>query len=297
MNRADISMTNTKTQSLRHTEKVNCLYYAVYPEIRKVEYVPYFYAEVRIDFNDVRTGLRETFSLNKALEIYSSTADLLWIKDMVQDVDPQKMVSSAPEGARIGSLPEYVDANFISHMETQFVQYLLRSFATELYRNSALNVYSNSGESGSEFIGRCSDLFDGPRRRELDLLQDVFKRRLEQLKEKYLVSEEAMGLERARIESQNKDIFSRYSDRIAGLFLVSRFASAQSVMSFHNSPGMSELEERLAALGIEAQNAIAKLINSYDDKARALDEYILHPNLKDIHFVRSCILWMPKKAA
>jgi hypothetical protein len=290
-------MTNIEPQSLRHTEKVKCLYYAVNPEIRNVEYVPYFYAEVRIDFNDVRTGLRETFSLNKALEIYSSTADLLWISDMVQDVDPQKMASSAPEGARFGSLPEYVDAKFISNMETQFVQYLLRSFATELYRNSALNVYSNSGESRTEFIGRCAELFDGPRRRELDLLQDVFKRRLEQLKEKYLISEEAMGLERARIESQNKDIFSRYSDRIAGLFLVSRFASGRSIEPFHNSPGMRELEERLVALGIEAQNAIANLTNSYDDKARGLDEYLLHPNLKDIHFVRSCILWMPKKAA
>jgi hypothetical protein len=290
-------MTNTEPQSLRHTEKVKSLYYAVHPEIREVEYVPYFYAEVRIDFNDVRTGLRETFSLNKALEIYSFTADLLWIKDMVQDVDPEKIGASMPEGARIGRLPEYVDVNFISHMETQFVQYLLRSFATELYRNSALNVYSNSGESRSEFIGRCAELFEGPRRRELDLLQDVFKRRLEQLKEKYLVSQESMGLERARIESQNRDIFSRYSDRISGLFLVSRFASGRAIEPFHNSPGMPELEERLGALGIEAQNAIARLTNSYDDKARALDECLLHPNLKDIHFVRSCILWMPRKAA
>jgi hypothetical protein len=297
MNRTDIPMTDIEPQSLRHTEKVKYLYYAVDPEIRKVEYVSYFYAEVRIDFNDVRTGFRETFSLNKALEIYSSTANLLWIKDMVQDVDPQKMVSSAPEGARFASLPEYVDATFIAHMETQFVQYLLRSFAAELYRNSALNVYSNPGESRSEFVGRCAELFDGPRRRELDLLQDVFKRRLDQLKEKYLVSEEAMGLERARIESQNRDIFSRYSDRIAGLFLVSRFASGRSIEPSHNSSGMLELEERLMALGIEAQNAIANLASFYDEKARALDEYLLHPNLKDIHFVRSCILWMPKKAA
>jgi hypothetical protein len=297
MKRADIPMTNIEIQSLRHTEKVKYLYYEVDPEIREVEYVPYFYTEVRIDFNDVRTGLRETFSLNKALEIYLPTADLLWIKDMVQDVDPQKMASSAPADARFSRLPEYVDSNYISHMETQFVQYLLRSFAIELYRNSALNVYSNSEESRSEFIGRCMELFDSPRRRELDRLHDVFIRRLEQLKEKYLISEESMGLEQARIESQNKDIFSNYSDRIAGLFLVGRFASDRSIETFHISPGRPELEERLVALGLEAQNAIANLTNSYEDKARALDEYLLHPNLKDIHFVRSCILWMPKKAA
>jgi hypothetical protein len=215
---------------------------------------------------------------------------------MVQDVDPQKMSSCAPEGVYFGSLPEYVDANFVSHMETQFLKYLLRSFAIEIYRNSVLNVYSNAGESRSEFIGRCMELLDAPMRRELDLLHDVFNRRLEQLREKYLVSEEAAGLEQARLESHNKDIFSRYSDSIAERFLFGQFTSGRSINPFHLSPGMPELEERLVTLGIEAQNAIANLANSYEEKACALDEYLLHPNLKDIHFVRSGVLWMPKKA-
>jgi hypothetical protein len=39
---------------------------------------------------------------------------------------------------------------------------------------------------------------------------------------------------------------------------------------------------------------ISKLSDSFNEKASAVDEYILHPNLKDIHLVRSCILWMPK---
>jgi hypothetical protein len=290
-------MANTDTPSLHPTEKVKYLYLAADPKIQSEEYVPYFYAEVRIDFNDVRTGLRETLSLNKAMEIHSFNTDLLWVKDMVQDIEMGNLTSYAPEGARFSSLPDYVDANYITYMETQFIQYLLRSFATELYRNSALNIYSNAGESRSEFIGRCMEFFDDLMRRELDLLQEVFKRRLEQLKGKYLASREFIGLESARIESQNKNMFSRYSDRIAEVFLLGRVASDRSIERFHISPGMHELEERLASLGMEAQNAISSLANSYEDKARALDEYLLHPNLKDIHFVRSCILWMPKKAA
>jgi hypothetical protein len=297
MNGLDTAMTNTETQPLCRTDKVKYMYFAADPEIRAIECIPYFYAEVRIDFNDVRTGLRETFSLNKAMEIHSPYADLAWIKDMVQDVDPQKISASAPDGVHCNRLPDFVDANFLSQMETQFIQYLLRFFVTHLYRNSALNVYSFSEESRSEFSARCMELFDAPMRRELDLLHDVFNRRLEQLKGKYLISEEPIGLEQSEIESLNKDIFSRYSDRIAELSLRGRFESAASIELFHVSPGMLDLEERLVALGIEAQNAIAKLNNSYQEKAHALDEYILHPNLKDIHFVRSCILWMPKKAA
>jgi hypothetical protein len=40
-----------------------------------------------------------------------------------------------------------------------------------------------------------------------------------------------------------------------------------------------------------------KLDDAYEEKARSLDEYNLHPNPKDIHFVRSGVLWMPKKVA
>ena len=51
------------------------------------------------------------------------------------------------------------------------------------------------------------------------------------------------------------------------------------------------------SLAVEAKEVIAELWDSYEEKARSVDEYILHPNLKDIHIVRSCILWIPAKAA
>ena len=262
-----------------------------------IEYFPYFHVEVRIDFNDVRTGLRETVSLNKALEIYSDNADLLWIDDMVRDVDADKTMPSPPDAVHLGLLPAFVNANFISRMETQFIQYVLRSFAVRLYRNSVLNVYSRSGESRAEFSGRCLELLNGPKREELDLLHEVFDRRLEQLKEKYLGMDESCGLEQTREEVQNKDIFSHYSEQIAELFLKAELLVHPPTASSRYLPQMQELEERLMALELEAQQAVAALGDVYEEKARSLDEYILHPNLKDIRFVRSGILWMPKKAA
>ncbi len=258
------------------------------------KYFPYFYVEARIDFNDVRTGLRATVSLSKALEIYSDSTDLLWIGDMVQDIDPQKIKTSVPDTALLESLPDFVDADFISRMETQFIQYLMRSFVTRLYRNADLNVYSLSGESRTEFSIRCLDLSSGAKRKELDLLYDVFNRRLEQLKGRYLGANEPPDLEQARVESRNKDIFSRYSERVAQLFFRSEPQADPLVGSAARSKGMQELEEQLFALEAEARQTVAKLKDSYEEKARSLDEYILHPNLKDIHFVRSCILWMPQ---
>ena len=289
---------NSQKEQQHPGSKVKHLYLATESQDGTgIEYLPYYYAEVKIDFNDVRTGFRETFDLSKAFEIYSNTADLLWAEDMVRDVDPQKLVSFIPGTIRSGELPGFVDADFISRMETQFIQYLLRSFTTRIFRNFALNIYSSSGESKSDFISRCRELCESPKRKELDRLYEVFSRRLEQTRQKYLSVIEPSDLEPSRTESKNRDIFSLYSERIGALFYQRESGSKQPEGPFHPPAGIQDMEEKLLSLEMEAQNTIAKLRESYEEKAQNLDEYILHPNLKDIHFVRSCILWMPEKAS
>jgi len=263
----------------------------------EIELIPFFCVEARIDFNDVRTGFRETVSLSKALEIYSTNADLLWTDDMVRDVNLLATTTSVPNGVRLGSLPDFIDANFLTRMENQFVQYLLRSFEARIYRNFDLNLYSFSGESRADFCRRCLELFDGQKRQELDRLHEVFNRKLEQIRQKYLSLAEPREFEEAKSEIRNKDAFSRFSERIAELFYMAELRMKPVPDPIQYSSGMQELEERLISLELEAHHASAALSDVYDEKARRIDEYTLHPNLKDIHFVRSCILWMPKGAA
>ena len=287
---------NSEQNLTRRLDSINNLYLVEETsESMGSTYFPYFYAEVRIDFNDVRTGFRETIRLSKALEIYSSQGDLLWVADMIRDVNSQTTSPVIPETAHLSGLPEFVDDAFISRMETQFVQYLLRSFVTLIYRNSVLNIYSYSGESQPEFAARCMDLFGEPMRRDLDQLRDIFNRRLEQFKEKYMLPDESAGMEMARHESQIRDIFAYYSERIIGLFLRGDLQPDAVHATIGRYPGVQELEERLIGMEGEAQRAVVELRESYEEKSRALDEYFLHPNLKDIQIVRSGILWIPQK--
>jgi len=290
--------TSAKGRQPNAAEKLKQLYQPV--EVSRghdTELTPFFCVEARVDFNDVRTGFRETVSLSKALEIYSSTADLLWTDDMIRDVDLVKTSSSAPSGIRLGILPDYVDANFLTRMENQFVQYLLRSFEAKIFRNFDLNLYSFPGESRSDFCRRCLELFDGPKRQELSKLHEVFNRKLEQAKQKYLGVAEPGELEQGKSGSLNRDAFSRCSERISELFYAAELIMKPASGPPQYSCGIRELEEKLFSLEVEAHQAIGDISASYDQKARAIDEYILHPNPKDIHFVRSCILWMPKGAA
>ena len=216
---------------------------------------------------------------------------------MIRDVDLAKASPSIPDGIHLGVLPEFVDADFLTQMENQFVQYLLRSFAAKIYRNFNLNLYSLSGESRDEFCNRCIELLDGAKRQELDRLHEVFNRKLEQTKGKYLSLTETGELEQAKSESRNKDAYSRCAERISEMFYMVELRVKPTADPAQFSPGMQELDERLLSLELEALQAISRLADSYDEKACAVDEYILHPNLKDIHFVKSCILWMATGAA
>jgi hypothetical protein len=293
-----MTSSNTKNTPSHTAEKLRQLYQIMEePYVQETELLPFFCVEARVDFNDVRTGFRETVSLSKALEIYSNNADLLWTDDMIRDVDLRKTSTGIPSGTRLGMLPDFVDPNFLARMENQFVQYLLRSFETRIYRNFDLNLYSFSGESKSDFHGRCRESFNSAKRQELDGLRDVINRKMEQLKQKYLGAAEIPELEQTKPESRNRDAFSRGLDRIAELFNSAEFALNPITALPQFSSSRQEFEERLQSVEWEAQQGIRSLLDSYEEKARAIDEYILHPNLKDVHFVRSCILWMPKGAS
>lgn len=260
-----------------------------------VEYVPFFHVEARIDFNDVRTGFSSMISLSNAIDLHSFSADLPLVEDMVRDIDLQNTSSSMPDSARLSRLPDFVDDGFMSQMETQFVRYLLNSFKSRVYRNFELDVYSNAGESLSGFTARCMELLDGARRHDSDNLQEVFNRKLGQIEQKYLNESSPDDFEVARMASRNRDIFSDYLEKIAELFLQSK--PVLNPDEDQKPRSSLELEERLMSLAVEAKEVIAELWDSYEEKARSVDEYILHANLKDIHIVRSCILWMPARAS
>ncbi len=287
-------MPQPKKQTSKSSDKISELFWCSEIPNPDSEFLPFFYAEARIDFNDVRTGFRETVSLKKALELLSDM-DLIWADDMIRDVDPDKIGIIAPESICLQTMPDFVDEQFISRMEAKLAQYLMRRFEAKVYRNSVLNIYSFPGELLNQFTNRCLDLLDGPMRQELASLHEVYNRKLAQIKQKYLDYEDDSGeFETAKLDSRNRDAISRISERIAELFLRAELSLRPAAGPFRNLQGAQELEERLLSLELESQQVIAKLWDSYMEKARAIDEYVLHPNLKDIHLVRSGILWMPK---
>jgi hypothetical protein len=268
------------------------------PDKTTVEYFPYIYIEAGIDFNDVRTGYRGAEKLARALKIFSGHAFAGWSAEIVQDANIGRIRASRPRASRLHPLPEFVDAEFIDTVKSRYIEHLTRTWKKLLYRSSDLNIYSGAGESREEFVVRCGEQFLAQMREELDQLRIIFNRKQEQLKEKYLGIDEVELPDSAAIlpEENDRNIYSRYAERIAAMFLNANFDSAAAETDIPRMDKTSELEERLIALTAEARRKIALLHESYDKRAERIDEYVLRLNLKNIHCERSCILWMPLRA-
>ncbi len=273
----------------------NLIWISENPEERKYIYVPHLYLESKIDLSDVRTGFNETYNINRAMEIPSDISEPFWDDDVVWEINPGKLATTVPEERSFKDLPEYVDGKYLAWIETQFIQYLLRAFKIKVYRNYNLDVYSFSGESLNDFIIRCVDLHKGMMYSEFDSVHGIFKRQLERLQQKYLRVEGAEELENFKTESYNRELFHRISERISALFLRTEFSIQHVDPPSESASRIHEMEERLWELHRQARNAVIRILDSYEEKIKSIDEYILHPAMKDIHFVSSCILWMPEQ--
>ncbi len=263
------------------------------PGERKGKYVPHLYLESKIDLNDVRTGFSESYNINRAVAIPSDMAEPYWDDDSVQEIDPKNLGTAVPQEGSFRDLPDYVDGQFIAWIETQFIQYLLRAFTIKVYRNYNLDMYSFSRESLNDFIIRCVDLYKGPIYREFDSVHEIFKRQLERLQQKYLSAAGTLEFEAFKTDSYHKELFHRISERVSGLFLRTEFSIQHFDPPSESASRIHELEERLWDLHRQARDAVTKILDSYEEKIKSIDEYILHPAMKDIHFVSSCFLWMP----
>lgn len=257
-------------------------------------FVPYLYLEAKIDFSDVRTGFRSSCNINRAVKIPAGRQEWFWDDGAAVEVDPDKLGSAVPEGASIADLPEFVDKSFLARIETRFVEYLLRVYSVEVYRNYSLGLYSSSGETLRDFIIRCADLYKGLMYGEFDSVHRVFLRRLERLQQKYLGTKDSEDLEKSQKDSSDRELFYRVSERISALFLRTEYSIQHVSLNSAQIFRKHELQERLRDLYLEARETVTRILDSYEGRIRSVDEYILHPTMKDIHFVTSSILWMPE---
>ncbi len=262
-------------------------------------WTPYFYLEARIDYADVRSGYHMTCEMNHVLDLQPYEDDLPLTRDMVRSVEPSSIQTTRPEQAKLLSLPVYITEDLLQRLETMYFSFLLRYAEAHVYRNSTLNIYSYPGETHNEFQLRCLDVFNESFRRELESLREVVNRRFERIEEKYIGRTRTGEFESDRRTSSARSTLHAVAERIAELFLRTELtlASADVRGARYPDPSRPDVVQSLEILEMDVRRDIHRLLNSYQENMRNIDEYVIHPGLKDLHLVRKCILWMPAGAA
>jgi hypothetical protein len=259
-----------------------------------VELTPRLYLEARVDYADVRSGLHETCTVGRVMQTALPDRGEAWTSDMLLAVDPAHIKQAPPPDASIGPSPDWFKPELVPTIESQFLEYLLRTFRVRVYRNFELNIYSRLNESLEEFRLRCAEMLSEPFRLALDAQHELFDRLLEQTKEKLTRVEEWAAFDTSRVVAQQRGDFRDFAERITSLFMHAEFTLVpQSTSRVFPKAAGTELNQSLASLELDARYAIGKVLSDYQQRASNIDEYIIHPNFRDIHLVRSCLLWMP----
>jgi hypothetical protein len=216
---------------------------------------------------------------------------------MVWSIDPSALQTVKPDWITLGAFPDYVNEETLAHIETLYLRYLLRHADARVLRNFALSVYSQPGESRQDFFARCVELLGEPFRSELEELREVVNRRLERMEQKYLCADRPGEFESDRRITQARSRFFAMAEGIAQLFLGAALTmeAGDGADRRFPDPTRPDLEQSLEALEIDARQDIRRLLGRYQERAGNIDEYIIHPGLRDLHLVRTCILWMPAK--
>jgi hypothetical protein len=274
--------------------KIKHLYFHPAYPMPSEEYVACLYVEAKIDYADVRSGCHVTSGLNSILDMVPLDGDLILTRDMVRPIDPAAIQSTKPENARLRKLPEFVTEDYLSRIESHYLSYLLRHAEMRLFRNFVLNAYSQPGETRSEFQGRCLEVFNETFRGDMDAMREVVNRRMERIEQKCLGQDNEGEFESDRWLAQARSKMHAVAEKIAELFLQTELTLDESALApQYPDPRRPDLDESLETLKMDVRMEIGRLVNSYQDKVRNIDEYIIHPNLRDLHLVRTCILWMP----
>lgn len=258
------------------------------------DWVAHYWFEARIDFADVRSGLMETCTVCRGLEICPLDDDVLWTKDMVVPLDLEVITPGAPPGGATRQLPGSVATETAQRLESRAALWLMRYFERRLYRNAELHTYSHPTESFEEFQLRCSDLLSESCRHVLDDVREQFERKLDRIKENYLRDERAGEFDRERVRSRVSSRIHDSSEHMTELFLSSGILADDPLPSHPPvGPGDPDYEEELRTLEAEACVAIARVLSDFRERARNIVDHVVHPTLRGVHVVRAGIVWLP----
>ncbi len=245
--------------------------------------LPSLLFQVKIDFQDVRTGCRISDDGYFRAE-WLPDAEMDWARDMVvrcgavefREIDPPRGLDW-PDGA-----------------EERMLGYLARHYRVRVWRNPEVGIYSLPAEEKAEFVQRCRDALLPERSARMKKLREIFHHRyfeLEQrLKEETLAGDEGTDFKQSRL-ARLESLFSEAKEGLSRWFVYDGNQLIGEDELTWELRGQPEFQERIDALMADFATGFNRICSEFEEKASRIDEYEIPINRGAIDILSTGILW------
>ncbi len=239
--------------------------------------------QVKIDFQDVRTGGR-IFDEGCFRAEWLPDAQMDWARDMVvrcddvdlREIDPPLRLQW-PDGA-----------------EERLLAFLARHYRVRVWRNPELGLYSSPGEEHTEFVQRCREALLAERNAPMRTLREIFHHRyfeLEQrLKTETLAGEEGSDLKQNRL-ARLESVLSEVKEGFNRWFVEEgnqQIRTDDLTREYRCEPGF---QERIDGLINDLAARFNRIVSEFEEKASRIDEYEIPINRGAVDVLFVGILW------
>lgn len=251
-------------------------------------YRPYVLAEAGITYDDPRIGVHQTVVRTLVAPIDPETFRVDWSASTPIDPDKLSLAAVPEESKRVARRSdEKIAAAAVEGEET------LRTFLQErerlhLWYNPTMSAYSEIGEDRDTFIRRCTEEANKAVGEHADRLEGTFRRRFDQMREQSERQQREVeaNTDEESPERRAHEVGFSWSQALYNI-TSGRPASSEEPQSVMEADYLG----KIAQLQKQWERELQALRDEQEQRARAVEEVMLMPQLRNIETLKYVVLW------
>jgi hypothetical protein len=274
-----------------------------------IVYQPHLYRSATVHFSSARAGADGNRKIRTLHRFTATGVD--WENEVALPAGIDEGTTEPVAGASFGDLPGFaMNAANYKQVEKDFAEMLYRNERAEVFSCPALKVWSKLGESEGDFRARLTHEAHEARDAAIDKLRGVVSKKISTLEGRLRTAEGQLTKEKAEANSAKMQagvsmlggLLGGLMGRKGGLGTLTRGTTAinkatgaykQQQDVANATAKVAGIEAEIEAMRTEMETEVARITNSYDPAALALETESIKPRRTDVKIDAVALLWLP----
>jgi hypothetical protein len=274
-----------------------------------IVYQPHIYRSATVHFSSARAGVDGNRKVRTLHRFTATGVD--WENEVALPTGIDEGTTEPVAGASFGDLPGFaMNAANYKQVEKDFAEMLYRNERAEVFSCPALKVWSKLGESEGDFRARLTHEAHEARDAAIDKLRGAVSKKISTLEGRLRTAEGQLTKEKAEANSAKMQagvsmlggLLGGLMGRKGGLGTLTRGTTAinkatgaykQQQDVANATAKVAGIEAEIEAMRKEMETEVARITNSYDPAALALESESIKPKRTDVKIDAIALLWLP----